>query len=240
MNSQFERKSLSQKLKTKFESWCKNTTAHAIPHVIESSNWFLKIMWLIFFLVGFAYCLYLLIQSFVQYFNYSVSVSIQRIQETPIVFPAITICNLNPFNDNAYKYFKRNNLSNSDCFSDDYVINGSLFQTCFDTNDTSQNFINFIESAKRLVASESKLDIKERFSLGYGLDSDMLISCSFNGLTCDEKNFTRSWNNEYGICYTINSDNHLISSITGNKNGLNLELVVSKFIFIFKDEFLKF
>jgi hypothetical protein len=229
MSNQFERMSFKEKLLIKFETWCKKTTLHAVVHIIESSNWFLRIMWLLLFLGGFAYCLYVLIQTFTQYFNYRVSVSIERIQETPVKFPAVTICNLNTFNNDAYDYFNKNNLNNTECFEYDRIKNGTSFQECFENDDSSSlNFIEFIDSAKRFVASDSNLNLKSKFSLGYDLDNDLLVSCNFNGLKCTGKNFTKFWDNDYGNCYTINNDNHLTSSITGNKNGLQLELVVSK------------
>lgn len=231
-------KNLKEKITEKFTNWCNDTTTHAVPHIAQNRNWLIKLMWLLAFLTSFAYCIFLLVQNFTQYFNYSVSITIQRVQETPLKFPAVTFCNINPFNekgDVAYNYFESNNVANIKCFGDKYVSNGSLFYDCYNStskgaNSSDQAFSDFIDSAKRFVASDSSLTTKTRYALGYSLDKDMLVSCNFNGLQCNEKNFTTFWHNEYGNCYTLNTSK-LVSSVSGNRYGLTLELTVSKYYY---------
>jgi hypothetical protein len=54
------------------------------------------------------------------------------------------------------------------------------------------------------------------------------ILCQYNGHSCSEINgdFKRFWNNFYGNCYTFNGGNN--SYLTGDQNGLHLEMIVSK------------
>jgi hypothetical protein len=56
----------------------------------------------------------------------------------------------------------------------------------------------------------------------------MLISCDFNGACCEYNDFHRYWSNDYGFCYTFNSEGIYKTSETGGLYGLALELVVSK------------
>ena len=65
--------------------------------------------------------------------------------------------------------------------------------------------------------------------MSYNLDTEILISCQFNGNSCSELNgdFKKFWNNIYGNRYTFNSDKNFY--LKGNHFGLNLEVAVSKY-----------
>lgn len=65
-------------------------------------------------------------------------------------------------------------------------------------------------------------------SLGYTLD-DMLISCYFNGISCDSSDFYQIYTFEYGNCYIFNHNYGNGTSLSkvsksGPRSGLQLEL----------------
>ncbi len=57
----------------------------------------------------------------------------------------------------------------------------------------------------------------------------MLISCKYNVSLCSEINgdFKKFWNNIYGNCYTFNIEEKVLTYLTGDQNGLHLEMIVS-------------
>ncbi len=67
---------------------------------------------------------------------------------------------------------------------------------------------------------------------GYDLQTDMTISCQYNGIPCNvSNNFIQFWDNRYGNCYTFNADSAQKTSSTGGDHGLVMELVCSNNIF---------
>ncbi|KAG1664728.1 Amiloride-sensitive sodium channel subunit gamma [Nymphon striatum] len=70
---------------------------------------------------------------------------------------------------------------------------------------------------------ETKTTLKERISSGISAEA-MIKKCSFQGIACNHRNFTSSYNYEFGLCYTFRpsaKDNVLGE---GPLYGLQLEL----------------
>lgn len=191
-------------------------------------------MWLLCFIGGLSYCAVTIVECFVSYFNYEVTVAITKINELPAAFPAVTFCNVNPFNAKYAHEFIKKNVPGADCFellSGD-KLNKSEFNKCFSISESADIvFSKFLKQLRRVIASKNLSD-SERMYYGYQLGRDMLVSCSFNGKSCNENDFTWSWNNNYGNCYTFNKGNDsselLKTSGKGDSYGLYLELVVSE------------
>ena len=210
--------------------WLGKTTLHGIPRILESENWLKKLMWSVFFFSSTIYCFVTVIQLFDTFFKYGVTTTITRIKDLPATFPAVTICNINPFNEQYAMQYILNRTAKANCF---YLPNSIEFQHCYGTNNTNQAFDTVIDQLKRIAANDPKLTDEYRMYFGYDLAIDMLVSCDYNGITCTASDFTKYWSNEYGNCYTFNQGNLTQSphktSVTGNKYGLKLELVTSKF-----------
>ena len=221
--------SLVKILNTQIANWCTDTTGHGLPHIFKSKNKVMKIIWTIFCITSFSYCFYTIIQCFISYFNYNVAVTILKVNDLQAVFPAVTICNLNPFNEMWGGKRLNDAIQNTDdgkCF-----LNDTLILDCLN-HDYNSAYKKFIDQLKRSIANNKALADDDLKILGYDLDYDMLISCQYNKVSCDAKNFTRYWDNNYGNCYTFNNGDNstelLKSGVTGENNGLELELVVSK------------
>jgi hypothetical protein len=100
-------------------------------------------------------------------------------QELPATFPAVTICNLNPYNENrSYNYITglMEEFKNSE------------------SKKPTNSFEAFLDRVKRVIASNDELNT----SIGYNLQNEMLISCEYNSRKCSEKNFTKFWSHEFG------------------------------------------
>ena len=247
---------LKIKIKERLDDWLVESTSHGLPVklnltwiLIKSKfyflknvhrnfmkrNWIICIMWFMVFLSGTAYCMVTVVQCFIAYYAYPVTISISKINELPATFPAVTICNVNPFNRKYALDFIQQSVPGANCFSllNNRTINKTAFNECFPSNVSANSaFSNFIKELEREVASKN-LNDSELMYYGYQLGRDMLVSCSFNGETCTENNFTWSWSNIYGNCYTFNKGNDttalIQTSATGDLYGLFLELAVGKF-----------
>jgi hypothetical protein len=163
-----------------------------------------------------------------------VNTSISKVNELPATFPAVTICNTNPFNRKYAFDFIQQNVPGADCFNllNNVTIDKTAFAQCFPSSVSANSaFSGFIKELQRVVASKG-LNDSQRMYYGYQLDRDMLVSCSFNGKTCTEANFTWSWSNIYGNCYTFNKGNEttelLKTSAISESYGLILEMTLGK------------
>lgn len=97
----FEKKAeekLVNKLRFILVEWAKASSSHGLPNIASSRHKHLKIIWTIAFLGCISICFYLILLTLLDYRTYPVNINIQEIIENPTYFPAVTICNLNPFN----------------------------------------------------------------------------------------------------------------------------------------------
>ena len=212
-----------------------DSTIHGCAAFFRSEYWTVRFMWLICGLAMIGYCIYMVYMSLTEYFSYSVTVDINRVHELPATFPAVTICNLNPFNEKYAYNFLINKAPQLECFNN---TDGNVFAECIGTNDTNHAFNIFVDKLKRIIAS-SHLTPYEQWYNGFDLSLDMLLSCSYNGFTCTANDFTKFWSNMYGNCFTYNhgtskntsndTSNLLKTSVTGEEYGLHLELAVRRY-----------
>jgi hypothetical protein len=171
-----------------------------------------------FVITSFSYCFYSLVQCFINFYKYEVTVSIKNVDELPSRFPAITICNINPFNEVYALGYIQQNVPFANCFN---LTNTTQFNNCFNTNSVPKAFSAFIKNLKVFMAA-SNLSETQRKYYGYDLLRDMLVYCQY-------------LKTPYGNCYTFNKiidlnnpQKVLKTSVSGDLSGLQLELVCSK------------
>lgn len=88
-------------LKYKLHKWALSSTAHALPKLANTSSILpLHLMWIFFSILSVSFFSYLSIKNLMDYLTFDVTTKINIINESPIVFPTITICNINPFSGN--------------------------------------------------------------------------------------------------------------------------------------------
>lgn len=208
-----------------------DSTIHGCGMFLRSENWVIRTKWILFGLGSFSYLIYLVTTTLIEFHRDEVAVSISRHQELPATFPAVTVCNINPFNElYAYSYLI-NKTSDAACFK---LTTGDAFSDCLNSTDTNSAFDEFIEKMKRVIANDDTLTAYDYYWYGYDLKTDMMVSCTFNGIKCTANDFKQFWNNNYGNCYTFNyatAPKYRITSAYGSDYGLKLELVVSMYSF---------
>lgn len=155
------------------------------------------------------------------FFAYGTVTSVTKYLETIQTFPAVTICNINPFdtgNLNTFSYIQR-------------VLSANGMNTTV-TPSSDQYSIYLVREIMDLVKSSALSNVKGNGSfiqkLGFDLDT-MLISCYFNGYTCSSSDFYWYYTYEFGNCYIFNHDYGNGSSLksvsqSGPNSGLQIEL----------------
>ena len=177
---------LSEKVKIELLRWCKRTTIDGIPHITRSTNWTMRALWILFFTASIIFCLFAIMQTLIAFYDYTVTMTISRVQEMSSVFPAVTICNLNPYNENrSYEFF-------ADLIEKEREMDVNL-------RKTNNDFDALMDHVKRVVANHN--GINDNYMLGYHLENEMLLSCEYNSKKCTHQNFSSFWSNEFGTCY---------------------------------------
>jgi hypothetical protein len=202
---------LKSKLKEKSFEHLSTTHIHGLPHLVRSKHLHMQIFWILFFSLMLSISLWLIVELHKTYFTYPVISVINKHVDEQQEFPAVTICNLNPFiSKKSMDYFESNlstNFTNNDLKESRKQLRHKLFGNYF--------------------------NLTEKQSFGYSL-SDTVISCEFNGkpCTCDWKNkascssttqeFIWHYSFQYGNCYTFNSG-HTYDTDTLNENSTKIK-----------------
>ncbi|XP_053550799.1 amiloride-sensitive sodium channel subunit gamma [Bombina bombina] len=131
------------------------------------------------------------------------------------------------------KVMSRN--SNTVSFRQENVVG---FKLCDPNNKTDctvftfSSGVNAIQEWYRLHYMNilAQIPMEEKIAMGYSAD-DFLVTCFFDGLSCDSRNFTLFHHALYGNCYTFNSiekGDLLVSSLGGMEYGLKVVLYIDE------------
>jgi hypothetical protein len=96
------------KIKNVIKNVLYNSFAQALYKIFTTNHFILKTFLLIFVLASACLASYLVINVFINYFNYGVVTTTRTLNEIPSKFPQITICNYNMFTTEYALDFLRN------------------------------------------------------------------------------------------------------------------------------------
>jgi hypothetical protein len=226
---------LKHKIKHLLQEWILSSTSHGLPSVFRTDQLYLKAIWFFCFLLSTAACIYFIVSYIITYFQYGVTVSTTIETETPIDFPAITICNLNPFYVTRAISFVQETLTRNNFTYLLTLSNLTTGQTAFSLSKT------VLEVLRSDAATNPAYNATSRKELGFYID-DMLVSCTYSGSECSSSDFDFFQSYEYGNCYTFNSGSNSTKTISsaGPGHGLEIELFAGdphSEIFIYKRGF---
>jgi len=68
------------------------TSLHGFSSVLKTSNPFVKVLWMCFFLVLFSGCIQNVFENISDYYQYTVITKIEYVNEYPMALPAVTLC----------------------------------------------------------------------------------------------------------------------------------------------------
>lgn len=206
-----------------FKQWSQNITIHGFQHIFRSSIPLVRIMWTLLFSASIGLCIYVISMHVIHFLNYDVVTKIRVVEKDSLPFPAITICNINPFvTDTGIKFIQNilgaNNLTDIDQLELLNISNLKLDSYLF----LNYNFI-------RLLGTTSLKSLPDHFKKQMAVPLEkMIISCLYNAQPCDPNDWSWFFDSQFGNCYQFNSNmsNLKQSYQTGKHNGLMLELFV--------------
>lgn len=207
-------------MKEILKNWVSKTTIHGFQSLLTSNHIFLKIAWFVCIALSTTYCSYQVFQTILRYNHYDKITTYSLVNEAPTIFPAVVICNLNPYDGNMSKLAIQESLKAKNI-----------------TPDPEDSAIHYIDNATNQFKSVFEYRaIQSKFNLydnGFFLHQ-MLISCKFQGNGCGQNDFEYFHDYDYGNCYRFNGNRNSsgqtrslkVSRKAGQDNGLRLELFV--------------
>lgn len=209
------------------------SSVHCFPTFSDPKAFLLvKIVWMLIAMSSWSYWLYQTYGQYQNYASYGVISSYSMGYDTKTIFPAVSICNLNPYDGDVSKDYMDEILADNGIDPLNYT-----------------NLIKYTDAANnQFKASFEYKEFNEKtFSLyyqGYYL-SQMLFSCEFNGVACTTSDFFWYHDYNYGNCYKFNggdpsqNGDGAYSPITighsirnsrkpGWENGLRIEMFVGR------------
>ena len=161
------------------KEFCLNTSAHGFAGIARSRNLFSCLFWTIPTLGFLSVMIFFIVKAIMNYREYPTQTSVDIVNQWPLAFPAVTICNYSPL---RYDTFKEPflNYTNATEISDETAmyIDQFIFNSALENNYSNIYF----------------------FPL-----TSLLISCSYNDLPCNSTNFATFSVRDYGACHTFNA-----------------------------------
>ena len=78
-------------------SFCADTTAHGLGRVAAAKSWLARLFWIVIFAASFSYSMFQIQRTVMVYLSYPTKTDINIVQKEEFKFPAVTVCNINPF-----------------------------------------------------------------------------------------------------------------------------------------------
>ena len=208
-----------KQFKTNITELFKYSTAHGYHNIFLTDNIFLKIMWTLFTCTSITICASAIISNIFDFLQYNVVTKVNIINETPITFPAVTICNLNGFSSTSASE----------------LVNSIALSLSHSNESNNSNFgIDRLRNVFEIKAS--LLEDSAKKELGMQI-ANSLISCVFNYLPCTIDDFQWYYSSRYGNCFRINggfnSSGDAVKLRTANQPGFDSGLTIELFKGIF-------
>ena len=129
----FVKKANNSKMKSLIKETLYNSMAQAIIKILETPNFLLKVFLLACVILSTSLCSWLIVKLILDYLSYDVTTKLRALNDTPVLFPKITICNLNPFTSEfALGFLKQINRDSYPYFDifDETQMNQLDFASC--------------------------------------------------------------------------------------------------------------
>ena len=183
-----------------------SSSIHSIPNIIRNENYFIKILWLLCLIGSSSGCFWFILKSLNEFFEHDVISRIDIKHVSKLIFPIITICNLNLYSNEMSNNFIRNKFQN-------YYPDTEFFDTA------------------RVVTKSNKT---HRHLFGKKIE-DIIIKCTFKSQNCNlSQDFESYYDLRYGNCFRYNSGKNMLGEINEKKysnnygyfNSLSIELFI--------------
>ena len=185
-----------------------SSSIHAIPNIIRNKNSIIKLIWFLCFIISTSVCIWFIINSINDFLKFEVTTKIDVVYQTEVIFPVVSICNLNPFTTS----FSKEHFKKSYGISDERNIVQNYYQALI----------------------QSRIDESNRHLLSKNIDEEIL-NCQFLLSNCSiNEDFERFYDLNYGNCIRFNSGKNMIGKKIPQKliqkigitGSLDLELFI--------------
>ncbi|XP_026862239.2 acid-sensing ion channel 1A isoform X1 [Electrophorus electricus] len=201
------------------------STLHGLAHIFSSDRVTAKCCtWMLLFLSSLGFLFYVCVDRIHFYLEYPHVTKLDEIAAPVMVFPAITICNLNSF---RFSKVTRNDLYHAGellaLLNSRYEIRDAhlVEESALEALKIKADFQNF---------KPRPFNMHEFYNrTGHDI-RDMLLSCHFRGLPCQPEDFKVVFT-RYGKCYTFNSGDNgppMVTMKGGMGNGLEVMLDIQQ------------
>jgi hypothetical protein len=212
---QIKHKKILSKIKFLIFEWSQSVTYHCFPKIFkEKTRFCMRFTWVLIFLIFSSFTFYILVNTIISYYKYSVVSTIRVINEDSSVFPVVTICNSNPFvtkfAENLTKYLAKESYGTE------------LENTSFD--HYNKNFIPKLGLYMNIYVNNPDYSDANRKRLGVNF-LELINSCYFDYELCNlTRDFQWVFHPSYGNCIQFNANafDFKSSSSSGKSNGLQL------------------
>ncbi|CAH1252657.1 ASIC5 [Branchiostoma lanceolatum] len=183
-----------------------NTTLHGLSRIVIAPSGYFRVLWVIAILASYSGFAYMFSSMIIDYFSYSTITDTKLEFANELTFPAVTICNMNKFDENKLKAI-------------DYLY---LSWFLFGVQVTMADLLAAGGIPDETANSTTEGLTVENLLLAKGFDIHWtrMPLCFWKGTHCTQWNFTHSFGH-YGNCYTFNANanNPLYQTMQGAGNG---------------------
>ena len=227
------------------QAFARDTSTHGFSRVVEAPSRISRILWILACLVAWTAVVWQFSTLLKQYYDYPTNVAVETSEEQ-VPFPAVTICNLRPFDffvtagivfdEEGDRRWTPGNFSyigspNASLFERDaisYVNILTLYRAAID-----QLYQDLEYGDRRLIEVKlwSRLvqlaNVWEGAAEGSTQAKEFILDCMFAGQPCSWRDFKRIIDPAYLNCFVFDPMTTNYSSPPGGpENGLNLVLFV--------------
>ena len=197
----FKRKKINQikesqkktKMRDNFVEWSLLTKFDGYSKIFDYEKPYSKLIWIGLFLAFSSATLWLVSTNFIDFFDYEIVTQTEIINERPMEFPTVTICNSNPFTTTKAQSLIKNVSLN--------WLNTNIDILNFP--DSLKQMPIAIEMTKMFAASHLYTD-EMRKELGFSLINNA-FQFSFNGQDLNKTQFHWYYSSDYVNCFQFNS-----------------------------------
>lgn len=223
------------------KSFAQDTTLHGARFLFADSV-FRRIIWSLAIVACLGYCGYQVYTCVAEFykrpFNTKITTHISTDGEE-LLFPAVTLCNLNAFNTRRYRQLL-SGPSNREIIErqlKDISILIARSEEILDKDFKTRNQGLFLRQNTTKVTNKHQWMFSHQIEEMLLPSSSRFESCSINGKHCDAANFTSYLSFMFGKCYTFNSaedgNSPLQATLAGQNSGLKLRLNIERNSYLF-------
>ncbi|KAK0403493.1 hypothetical protein QR680_016950 [Steinernema hermaphroditum] len=217
-----------------FSEW---TTCHGIPQAVRSKKCFFIVFWSLITVVASALMIWQVSMLVMKYYAYPITVSIElKFEQRP--FPAVTVCNLNPYKASELKQFPNvKRLLDTYQYALEMISCGEDPRCSGKVDETLEGYRKMYGLMDILDSGALQTHTRNLLALEMGaynaedaVDSlpELIRSCSFNTYACNLSDWTAWQDPRMGQCFTFNQQSNHSAKRAGPTYGLRLLLLTDR------------